>query len=356
MNDIEFRNKVYEKYEHYKNITNDDFFNVNQSKLINVSNAINKGAIITIFSICVTGIAYAGNIVIEKVFKEPKLSSYNESISINENEKVNLLSEEKIENLANKELIKLNKQVGNIKSCDLYKDPVTYEIRWRIWYDNQIDMSFNAITGNLTSLCDFSIDDTKIKSTLSEEEAKKIGEELYLSLGYKKDEYVFNNFTKNSITDDSNLCQIEFSKKYGDIFNEYQTVRISFIPEKKQIVLLNIFDYEFDNNEQVITKEQAIEIAKNKDISLYGEKENAYISAKLSIEEMNSFVYGQEHPIDFSSVNNVIDNSTISDYEIYVVEPKTRLVWKIIIDSNDCSCAYFVDCTTGEIIGGDATR
>ena len=63
--------------------------------------------------------------------------SYQESISINEEEKKELISEAQAEEFATKQLNdKFNKQPGNITKTELRKDYISYEPRWIIFYDN----------------------------------------------------------------------------------------------------------------------------------------------------------------------------------------------------------------------------
>lgn len=38
--------------------------------------------------------------------------------------------------------------------------------------------------------------------------------------------------------------QADYCIKYGDIYNPYQCVRITFIAESKELVMLNVFDYD----------------------------------------------------------------------------------------------------------------
>lgn len=78
---------------------------------------------------------------------------------------------------------------------------------------------------------------------------------------------------------------------------------------------------------------------------------------------MNTFVYSQEQSI-IERDNNIISNTTTiqntDDNQVYVTNETVRKVWVVEITyKNDLFTdkdSYFVDCTTGEIIGGDSVK
>ena len=163
---------------------------------------------------------------------------------------------------------------------------------------------------------------------------------------------------------DDPLWRADFCKKYDGIVNKYQCIRISFVPEVKRIKMLTVFDEAFDNNEVKITKEEAIEIAKAK-LKDIGRDESKIksITAELSIEEMNTIWFETERLNEKNEVaeNKTETNRTIdtSDEGYRVPETVIRKVWKVTIDSSEEFAVkddFFVDATTGEIIGGDTTK
>lgn len=366
-NNEQYVNEIFQKYNKIQNTKEEKLYKKNI--IVSPINTFFRTIAIILSWITLTGcVAYATSFVIDKVFKEPKVMTYQESISVDEEEKKELITEEQAKEFAIKEIKdRFNKIPGNMTKIELRKDYISYEPRWIIYYDNQMNVELDAITGKIKSLTDFSIDDTKIASTFNREEAKKVAIELYNSLGYEEQTYELADFKSNVISDDANLYTADFSRRYNDINNPYQTIRITFIPEEKQIVTFNWFNYEFDNNEQIITKEQAIEIAKNKENVL--DSSNLKISnidAKLEIVKMNGYVYSQENPIDNIENETKISESTKivkfkdeNDFETYVIEPRTRFAWNVQIKYEsefEMVVNYYVDTTTGEIIGGESTK
>ena len=365
-NDEQYINELFQKYNKFQNTKEEKLYKKNI--VISPLNIFFRTITIILSWIALTGcVVYATSFVIDKVFKEPEKMSYQESISVNEEEMKQLITEEKAKEYAVSELKNVfNKIPGNITEAELRKDFISYEPRWIIYYDNNMSVELDAITGKIKSLTDFSIDDTKIASTFSKKQAKEVAIKLYKSLNYEE-KYELANFKANMISGDGNLYTADFSKKYNDIYNPYQTIRITFIPEEKQIVTFNFFAYPFDNNEQIITKEQATQIATNKENGI--DKSNLKVSsinAKLEIVKMNGYVYSQENPINNVENETIIsDNIKIvkmkdeNDYEVYVVEPRTRFAWNVTIKYEsefDIMTSYYVDATTGEIIGGNGTK
>ena len=366
-NDEQYVNEIFQKYNKIQNTKDEKLYKKNI--IISPVNAFFKTIAVILSWITLTGcVAYATGFVIDKVFKEPKVMTYQESISVNEEEKKELITEDQAKEFALKELKdRFNKIPGIITKTELRKDYISYEPRWILYYDNQMSVELDALTGEIKSLTDFSIDDTKVPSTLNKEEAKNVAIDLLKSIGYDGLNYELADFKSNMVSDDANLYTADFSKKYNNIYNPYQTIRLTFIPEEKQIVTFNWFNYEFDNNEIIITNEQAVEIAKSKENELdSGKFKISDVNAKLEIVKMNDYVYSQEKPIDNTESENKISDFTKivkfkdeNNYEVYVIEPKTRLAWNVQIKYEsdfDIMVAYYVDATTGELIGGTATK
>lgn len=62
--------------------------------------------------------------------------------------------------------------------------------------------------------------------------------------------------------------------------------------------MLNVFDYEFEDNPFEIQKEDAINITKNR----YGEEKMESISAKKGIQKMNSKIYQKERHLETGEI------------------------------------------------------
>ena len=145
---------------------------------------------------------------------------------------------------------------------------------------------------------------------MSKENVEKTIKEMYQNLGYP-DEYTLTNLQKYAVTDDTNLWQGDFCKVYDGIANEYECIRLTIIPEIKHLWDLNIFNTKTENNPIEISKDEAIEIAKAKSISLGRDENNIKnITAELKFEKMNTFVYSQEvYEESINSISNNVSNN-----------------------------------------------
>ena len=139
---------------------------------------------------------------------------------------------------------------------------------------------------------------------------------------------------------------------------------MSFISSNGSIYLNNIIifrDDSFQNNEVVISKDEAIEIAKNKEKE-FSEYDIINVEAELSIEKLNAYIYAIENEI-------FKEPQSMEERKYYKTDNITRKVWKVKVDhglspkdfgffksfeyeKEGMSKYYFVDATTGEIIGG----
>ena len=116
-------------------------------------------------------------------------------------------------------------------------------------------------------------------------------------------------------------------------------------------------DNNFEDNPIIISKEEAIEIAKNKEKE-FSDLEISNVSAELSIEKMNIFVY-------------CLENNIANENGELKVDDISRNVWVVSIENNKDSKTkdgnietvksqynkkYYIDTTTGEIIGGEQSE
>lgn len=150
----------------------------------------------------------------------------------------------------------------------------------------------------------------------------------------------------------SYIWYAEFYRKYGEEINPYEKVFIGWIPTINGIYQLNIERGKFENNEIVKTKEEATMIAKNKDKEIEPDREIESVTAEEAIQEMNSEAYLRE------TRKEDYENGKISLNDgYYATEDRVRRVWLVTIkyveeENKLNSFTYFVDTTTGEIIGG----
>ena len=125
---------------------------------------------------------------------------------------------------------------------------------------------------------------------------------------------------------------IEYAKKYGDIFNSYQSVTVAIKNEK----IFNIFtvNYAYEDKEVLVSKDEALRILKDNGIDA-DDVELAIENVGVLDSEKNEIV--NDYISEENSTENVLDRK----------QAEVRKVWKTNIkDGNE----YCVDVNTQKII------
>lgn len=209
---------------------------------------------------------------------------------------------------------------GNLLKEDKYNDKKIWTIS-----DNYSETKIDAETGELVQTLSKKQEYTD--SNCTEEEAKTIANELYGKLDIKDEykEYQLNGIVKF----DEELWIANFSKKYGDLYNDYESVKITFAPADKEIKIVSVINQgTYENNTINISEEDAINIAK--------EQINTTCNSnvKLNIVQPNYFFKDNQNYLTYKEVD------------------KTRTAYVVSFEDENKTIVY-VDATTGEVIGGD---
>ena len=325
-----------------------------------------------------TGIVYATTNIYEKIWKEPESYTHEEMINelppeeISEEEKKNLISEEEAKTKAIEILEKLgyrNQTINRIELKRGYDENVNsyYMVKTKWGYEEGLMVQLNANGGDFIAFNDM---DLKYKhlttQELSNEEISNVAKDVYSRLEIKEGEYILTKTSVENYSFENQtniLLGANFYKYYDGIANKNESFNVSFMISDGQIYLNSAMinkDNSYQNNPLTITKEEAINIAKNKEQEL-SPHEITNITSELSIEKMNPFIYQLEN-------NKYNVTGSMEDEIYYKTENIARKVWKIKIEHNvddkdyienynkyikeGMSKFYFVDATTGEIIGG----
>lgn len=209
---------------------------------------------------------------------------------------------------------------GNTLKEDKYNDKKIWTVS-----DNYTETKIDAETGDLIQTLSKKQEYTD--SNCTEDEAKVIANELYKNLDIKNEykDYQLNGVIKF----DDELWIANFSKKYGDLYNDFESVKITFAPADKQVKIVSIINQGiYENNSVSISEDEAKDIAKKQINS------NSNSKVKLAIVQPNYF---------FKDKNN---------YLTYKEVEKTRTAYIVSLEDENKTIVY-VDATTGEVIGGD---
>ena len=361
--------KEVEKPLSYDYAIKNAFYN---SKNKRKSNLLLKLATTTscLIMIC-TGVFATSYIVYEKVWKKPVIVNQEEENSnvekeISKEEKENYISEEDAIKIANEVINKLDYKNIQISNVDLKRKYNNEYSGHYILRSNNILITINAETGKLEYFGDSSINNRDIKcDEISETQVNEIAREIYNKLG------LFDNENKYEIVNTkkvdmafgehiNSLWEVSFCKMYNGTYDKSNISTICFSICDNNIVISSITfidNNNFENNPIIITKEEAIEIATNKEKE-FSNLEISDTTADLSIEKMNIFIYCLE--------NNITnENGEIKTDDI------TRNVWVVDVKHNKetkpkdaeietvkklYNKKYYIDATTGEIIGGEQSE
>lgn len=125
---------------------------------------------------------------------------------------------------------------------------------------------------------------------------------------------------------------MEYAKKYGDIFNYYQSATIAV----KNGKIFNIFtmDYDYEDKEVLVSKEEALKILNDNGIDAD--------DVELSIEDIGIFTDN-----NIEVINEELSEENVDSYEFNRRAKDIRKVWKAkSLENKSC----FVDSNTGEIL------
>ena len=291
---------------------------------------------------------------------------------VTEEEKKELISEDEAKAKGLEILEKLgykNQTINRIELKRGYSEYTTsyYMIKTKWGYEEGLMVQLDANGGDFIAFNDMDLKYKHLDSQeLNNEEIAKVANDIYNKLGMKEGEYKLTKTTSQDhyFENQSNkLLGANFYKYYDDIANKYESFSVSFITVNGEIYLNSVLlnkDSSYQNNPVVITEEEALNIAKNKEQEL-SPHEITNMTSSLSIEKMNVFIYQIEN-----NKYNVTGNPEDEIY--YKTENTTRKVWKIMIqhdiDDRDypdfnqyvkegMDKYYYIDATTGEIIGGE---
>ncbi len=337
-----------------------------------------------------TGVVFAGSKVIEKVFKEPKkYESYNElleeyrqiqgSQEVTQEDETKAVDMEQAVVEANKVLNKFGYESQNFAVKELKKNYIlganlAYCFATNKDLNKGIQVDINAENGKCVGICDKNLWNKKIiTDPISKEEAIEKSEEIYKLFGLKEDEYKLKQIEGGPEAkydgENPNTWNITYAKTYDGAFNYFERVEMYFGIKDDKLLLYSVYvkneHVEFNNNEIVISKEDAKKIALEEDKKITDNDVNFTI-INLEIRQVNSWIYlleqnGGKYP-DFKQ-EKLEDGTTVTYPQYRTVENRARKVWTVNIhykkgkpDPNNekkyNTKSIFVDVTTGEIIGG----
>ena len=318
-----------------------------------------------------TGVVFAGSKVIENIWKTPEkvqISSgdLEEITKITEESKQENMTEEKAKEIA---INKLN-EIGfnsNIVGTNHYKEFDSNKIWYRFDTEDNYEISIDGQTGEFFDIWNNNRNTQDTKKYMTEEQAKELANKYYKLFGYKEGEYEITDV--QSVNNEGNdkgpgfRMTVTYNKKYGDVYNPYEYISITLESKNMEMDMFRVDNIPFDNNEVVITENEAVNIALKEDEKIETNKVES-TKAKLMVVKMNADAYNRINDKDKYYEAMQTPNYPIEERNYYNVDDRVRKAWVVVINYEDNyngdiakrytegKDSYFVDATTGEIIGG----
>ena len=309
---------------------------------------------------------FAAYMIYENIWKDPERTSRKqreESVlaPIDEEELNNIISEEKAKTIATTIIENLG-----------YENKTISEIKINRSYENDEDLYYHIVFDDITIQLDaktgvvYYIEDTNTKRIVSdndvidEKKAIEIANEIYKSVGIGNiDDYLVLLSEENEIPEDkyiNNYWTITYGLEKDDIKidDKIFTIAYKIVDENVYIHKLSYRKLnDFINNPIVITKEDAIKIAIDKE-NEYSSLDILRSEAKLGVKKMNNFVFLLENRL-----NNINEDIKLDNIErnVWIISIKHKKEIRpnnsdIITVREKFDKEYYIDATTGEIIGG----
>lgn len=317
------------------------------------------------------GFVFAGTAVYERVWKTPEkiqLSSgnYEEITKVTEESKKENISEEDAKKVA---IEKLN-QIGfnsNIVSTNHFKEIDSTKILYRFDTEDNYEITIDGQTGEFSEIWDNNKNIQDTSKYMTEEQAKELANKYYKLFGYKEGEYEITKvLSVNNEGKDRGpgfRIYVTYNKKYGDVYNPYEDITVTLESKNMKMAMFGVRNIPFDNNETVITEQDAINIALKEDKKVAKNKVKN-TKTKLMVVKMNADAYDRINNTDKHYEAMQTPNYPVEERTYYKVDDKIRKAWVVVINYEDNfgdnvtkrytegAYSYFVDATTGEIIGG----
>mgnify|MGYP006067631531 FL=1 len=311
------------------------------------------------------GLVYAaGSTIYEKIWKQPE--SYRINQNVTDEEKAKCISEEEAENIGNSYLKKIGLSDETIQSLGLTKEFLSNENVWDLT-SQKATIVIDGETGKIKSV-NIPTWEYEIPQNygITREEARKVAEELLQKYRPEDDngEYELIRLKRNNEQDEkAYIWYADFYKKYGDLINPEERISIGWVPTINGLYSLNITSKAYENNEQKISKEEAIKIATEKDQQIETNRSIKDTKAEIRIKQMNENVYLRENfKEEYEKGTLNLEKTGENTYKLkedavmYKTEERIRKVWCVAViydlDEPYYGYTYYIDSTTGEIIGG----
>lgn len=327
MNDQEFREAVYRKYELCKSGQGMDFLNAHPRR--HTRTILLTLVLVILLAAVLAGTIAAATHYLPRVWKEPVPYDLEDQ-TVAEEDRQQALTEESVRKTALGLVSALFHQTDEIISCTLTKDPSLDTTFWEISTAGGYSLRLTGETGKAVWISSSSGETFRASDRVT---AERVSAELLHAFPEDSSDYTLTSLVPAGVT---GWWQADYCRVYDGVANPYQCIRLLFAPAAGKLLTLNFFDDPFENNPYIVLEKEALAIVTD----AYGAENIREIHAEKSINKMNAMLYEKEHGGNWRTDGIV------------------RNVWYVTVTNKETGhqMIYFVDGTTGELIGGDEIK
>ena len=291
------------------------------------------------------------------------------NVEIPKSDREGLLTEDEAKEKAYEILNNLGYENQEIISLELKKDinqegGEYYSMKTDTNEEKGYDIKINARTGELNSFTDKGLVYKNISiDTIEDDIAKQYANQILADSNFDENNYKFaccEEIDYISEKEPIEMWNAKYYKEYNDIYNPYESVNINFLVSNGDLEIESITkesNGEYAGNPVEISKEEAVEVAKNKEME-FTSNEISSVTVELGIRKMNTYIYKLENEIYFQDNNetnhkiNIANTSDARQVWIVSVKHNKEISTNIIDNLKEKNKEYYIDVTTKEILGG----
>lgn len=325
--------------------------------------SIKKVAMIVGLIVMFSGASIAAPKIIEKIWQNPEKiivprdeSHIHENISEEYVEKVKAISKDEALEKAKEIFKEFDYDENIITSVEVEDRPQNYTLIYRISHESGALVTVDGRNDKNWSITNLNAGDIEDYRG-NREELEKVVRDICKKHNIDLSDRTFVNVKTNTQNEETAwIWFFYFYKDYGEYINKYEEVSVAIVPEINKPLWIIVNEEPVKNKEIIITEEEAKNIALNAEKQVNSGVEIAGVEAKLDIARMNGRAYFRMN--DYENYKNIIGQENTS-LIYYKTENYVRRCWMVTIgfkekiSSFNNTFTYFVDATTGEIIGGN---
>lgn len=327
---------------------------------------IKKIAMIVGVIVMFSGASIAAPKVIDKIWKKPEKSivpmgekHIYENVSEEYVNKVEAISKDEALEIAKEIFKEFDYEEDRISGIEVEDRPQNYTLRYRISHESGALVTVDGRNNKNWSISNMNVGEIE-NYRGNREDLEKIVRDICKKHNIDLSDRTFVNVNTNTQNEETAwIWYFYFYKDYGEFVNKYEEVSVAIVPKINKVLWLIVNEEPVKNIDIVITEEEAKNIALDAEKQVNTGIEIEGVEAKLDIARMNGKAYFRMNDYETYMKQNPIMPEDNMDLTYYKTENYVRRCWMVTIGFKEKistfnnTFTYFIDASTGEIIGGN---